>query len=137
MVESKNDQRRSSSGSNQPAAVCKRKPTNRRTRGRKESAMSDSKRYLAIIFVGGGSSWAYGPTPDQAATDAARILRRDWGHLFDWNEPVPVNLFDTEGFEGFAADHRGVFGTNTVGDDVESKLLETIDIFYRDVPKRA
>jgi len=95
--------------------------------------MSDLK-YLAIIFLGGGSSWAYAPTIKKAADDAARILARDWGHLFNFEGPVPVNVYNVEDYDGHYSDHRGVFGTKS--DEDEDTLLERKKLLYREVPAR-
>ncbi len=90
--------------------------------------MSDTNpSFLAIIFIGCGSSWAYGSSADEAATSAASILVRDWSSLYTFKDEVPVNIFDVEDYDGFHATLQGVFGTKDDIPDDEGVALECLE----------
>jgi hypothetical protein len=89
--------------------------------------------YLALIFIYGGSSWGHGDTIEKAATNAVKAASRDWTHMFTFEEPVPVNIFDITDHEEWFADHRGVFGMN---DGEEPVKLERLELIHKEVPKR-
>ena len=90
--------------------------------------MSDTNSsFLAIIFIGCGSSWAYGSSADEAATSAASILVRDWSSLYSFKDEVPVNIFNVEDYDGFHATHQGVFGTKDDIPDDEGVALECLE----------
>jgi hypothetical protein len=66
--------------------------------------MSD---YLAIIYIGGGSSWGRGSDKDSAVKNAVKSLR-DWKTLYKVsNVMVTVNVFETEGHDDIAWDDLG------------------------------
>ena len=76
--------------------------------------MSEEKLYCGIVFIGTGSSWAYGDTPEKAAKAAAKLCRRDWGRLFKLDDqPIKVNVIDMTDHEGWFADHRGIYADGT------------------------
>lgn len=81
------------------------------------TSKDSSKDYCGIIFIGGGSSWAWGPTPEAAAKTAARICKSDWKvHFkFEKRQEFTVNVYDMREHSGWYADHSGVYahGTNT------------------------
>lgn len=83
--------------------------------GKLNKAIKDEKSYCGIIFIGGGSSWAWGSTPEQVANDAAKICKRDWKGFFNFEKgkTLKVNIYDMVGHNGWYADERGVFDEDT------------------------
>jgi hypothetical protein len=54
--------------------------------------------YLAVILIGGGSSYGRAPDKEKAIAFAVRALR-DWNRLFDVsNVDVVVNVIDVQGY---------------------------------------
>lgn len=76
---------------------------------------ADQKRYCGIVFIGGGSSWAWAPTPEEAAEGAARIAKSDWKQLFKFKrkQPFKVCIYDMLNREGWYATDAGVFDQQT------------------------
>ena len=70
---------------------------------------SQTSDYLAIIFIGGGSSWAREDTAFEAIAEAKREAEATWGSLY-WfsDEPTEIAVFDAAGVEDWYADHRGI-----------------------------
>ena len=64
------------------------------------------KDYCGIIFIGGGSTHAYGPTPQAAAEKAAEWCKRDWKTLFAFKkqEEFKVCVYDMKLHDGWYAD---------------------------------
>jgi hypothetical protein len=55
--------------------------------------------YLAIILIGGGSSWGRSPDKEEAIKLALRNYR-DWGGHFDiWGKEVTLNVIDVKGYD--------------------------------------
>lgn len=71
------------------------------------------KEYCGIVFIGGGSSWAWADTPEKAAKNAAKQCKKDWGRYFEFTEPINVNVYDMRDHDGWEADHRGVVDSTT------------------------
>ena len=71
--------------------------------------------YLAIIFFGGGSSWARQDTAFEAIKNVKAHCEDDWGRLFSFSEtePARINVYDATGVEGWYADDHGVFNGET------------------------
>lgn len=71
--------------------------------------------YLAIIFIGGGSSWGQADTAFEAIKLAKQGCERDWGSLFTFSKTTParVNVFNITGVEGWYADDTGVRDIDT------------------------
>jgi len=71
--------------------------------------------YLAIIFIGGGSSWAREETAFEAIKSVKVHCEDDWGRLFSFSEtePARINVYDATGVEGWYADDHGVFNGET------------------------
>jgi len=70
----------------------------------------DDKRYCAIVFIGGGSSWAWGAgPPDEVAKRAAKLAKSDWSALFKFEkkQPFRVVVFDMKDHSGWYADAPG------------------------------
>lgn len=73
------------------------------------SRQQDSRDFLAIIFIGCGSSWARAGTSLEAIEQAKKACEIDWGSIFTFSdEPALINVFDAEGVNGWRADHRGL-----------------------------
>ena len=74
-----------------------------------------SKRFCGIVFIGGGSSWAYAESPDKAAAAAAKTCKKDWKTLFEFEfkQELKVCVYDMKQHEGWYADHSGVFDQDT------------------------
>lgn len=81
-------------------------------------AVIDPKRYCAIVFIGGGSSWHYAADIAHAATQAARQCKRDWGGVFKFDKKQKFNVvvFDM-------AEHSGWFSN---GDGVRSMTTKEV-----------
>lgn len=80
--------------------------------------------FLAIVLIGGGSSWYEDADVDKAIKGAAKLVRRDWGHIYDMKKTkIRVNVFDLTGHGEWSATHEGVFG----GDGSRLKHLKTVD----------
>lgn len=77
--------------------------------------MSKSKDYCGIIFIGGGSSFAWGASPEEAAKIAAKTCKQDWKSLFKFKrrQEFSVNIYDTRKSDGWWADSSGVYDTKT------------------------
>lgn len=77
---------------------------------------SKSKDYCGIIFIGGGSSYAWAATPEEAAKIAAKTCKSDWSSLFKFKRrhEFSVNVYDMRKHDGWAADTiNGVYDTKT------------------------
>ena len=75
--------------------------------------MTDTKDYLAIILLGGGSSWARGPDAEKAITDVTKQVKSDWGRLFNLEGvEVRVNLWDITGNDVVYWDDCGMHADN-------------------------
>lgn len=83
-----------------------------------------SKDLCAIVFIGGGSSWAWGGDKTEAANRAVRICRSDWKHLYKFKKgaTVAVTILDMKNRNGWYADHRGIF------DDTTHKQIQPMEI---------
>lgn len=81
----------------------------------KKAKAVDDKKYCAIIFIGGGSTWHYGATPEQAAKQAAKLCQRDWGNYYEFNKGsvIKANIIDMTNRSGWVADYQGIFDTAT------------------------
>lgn len=73
------------------------------------------KDYCAIVFIAGGSSWAYAGTPEEAATKAAKQCKRDWRHIvtFKRKQELKVCIYDMTQHDGWYADYHGVHDKET------------------------
>lgn len=75
-----------------------------------------AKDYCGIIFIGGGSSYAWAPTVEEATTRAAKTCKRDWGSMFKFakRQEFTVNVYDMRKHDGWAADTvNGVYDSTT------------------------
>jgi hypothetical protein len=70
--------------------------------------------YLAIIYIGGGSSWARAKTGFDAIKEAKEICERDWGSMFTFSdEPAYIAVYDVSKTKDWYADTHGVFDGET------------------------
>lgn len=79
------------------------------------SYINEAASYLAIIFIGGGSSWAREETAFEAIKNAKAHCEETWGTMFTFSEPARINVYDATGVEGWYADDHGVFNGKTQG----------------------
>ena len=80
-------------------------------------------RYCGIVFIAGGSSWAWAVTPEEAAIKAAKCCRKDWGRMYKIPKgELDVNIYDMKYHDGWDATGEGVFSTTT------NEKLEPIQI---------
>ena len=72
---------------------------------------------LAIVYVGGGSSWLEGTDETDTAFECAKMCKMDWGHLFKFKrkQKFGVNIYDISklGTKGWYADIHGVWTNKT------------------------
>lgn len=95
--------------------------------------MSDKKTYgpeydyCGIIYIGGGSSWAYGATPKEAAVKAAKTCKSDWKSVFkfDKHQEFTVCIYDMKEHDGWYAQMGGVYDKET---KAEIPLVKTIEV---------
>lgn len=90
--------------------------------------------YLAMIYIGGGSSWARGKTAFDAIKDAKTTCEQDWGSIFVFSdEPAYIAVYDATGVESWYADTHGV----TNGETKEQvPYLYTVTAKLKNKPKR-
>lgn len=74
-----------------------------------------SKDYCGIVFIGGGSSWAWADTKEAAALNAAKQCKKDWKSLYDFKkeQEFKVCVYAMKDREGWYADYRGVMDDKT------------------------
>jgi hypothetical protein len=69
--------------------------------------------YCGIVFVGGGSSWAYNSDRDEAVKRSVKQAKRDWKDYHSFGETIKVVLIDMTNRNGWYADHSGIFEYET------------------------
>jgi len=78
--------------------------------------------YLAIVRIGGGSSYGRGETIDEAVR-LCKMAVRDWDHLFGVYEvPIKAAIYDTTGIDAVHWDEGSTFATDT-GEQIPLKEL--------------
>lgn len=78
--------------------------------------------YLAIIPIGGGSSWGRAPIKEDAIERAIRQLR-DWESLFQVaGIEVTVNVIDVQGYDHVVWGADGIHGNK--GDDTKFERID-------------
>ena len=85
---------------------------------RKEVTMKNQEtNILAIIYMGGGSTWLEGTDETDTAIECAKMCKMDWKHLFKFKKKqrFAVNIFDISKLdtEGWYADAHGVWVSKT------------------------
>lgn len=83
--------------------------------------------YLAFIYIGGGSSWATDTNIKKAVETAVKIAKRDWGRFYEFDKPIPVNIFELPSdWDSWYADPFGLY-VNLEGQE-DPVLLERHDL---------
>ena len=84
--------------------------------------------YIAIVLIGGGSSWYRASSEKKALDGVARLVRADWGKLFRLpkGEIVPATLVDVTGYDDVSWDVGGVWS-----DDGETRTRIPADRISR------
>ena len=101
--------------------------------------MNDSKekKYLAFMYVGGGSSWYQGTLePEHAALKCVKQAKKDWRTVYRWKPETKwyVSIFDVTNCKyGWSATTFGIFPTLKNGKSSRKRRLKhvkTIKLFY-------
>ncbi len=87
--------------------------------------MSNDKSYCGIIFVGTGSTWHWGSTPEEAAKETAKWARKDWGAWYKFPKTLKIMILDMRERNGWYADHRGIFDKDT---NEEIEVMKVIEV---------
>ncbi len=62
-------------------------------------------------MIGAGSSYARGPDKEKVVKDVSRIVKADWGKMYDLkSSPIEVSLWDVSGNDHVWWDNQGVHG---------------------------
>lgn len=82
-----------------------------------------NKDYLCFTEIGSGSCYGYGGTPTEAVSYMLMALP-DWSDYFNLSQViVPSTIYDVAEYDGFVANHKGVFGQ--LPDDPELEMRYT------------
>ena len=79
--------------------------------------------YCGIVFVGGGSSWAYDSDRGEAVKRAVKQAKKDWKDLHSFGETIKVVLIDMTNRNGWYADHNGIFEYDTKEEITDFEVL--------------
>jgi hypothetical protein len=79
--------------------------------------------YCGIVFVGGGSSWAYNSDKDEAVRSAVKQAKKDWRDYYSFGETIKVVLIDMTKRNGWYADDRGIFDSDTNDEIADFEVL--------------
>ena len=79
--------------------------------------------YCGIVFVGGGSSWAYDSKREEAVKRAVKQAKKDWKDLHSFGETIKVVLIDMTNRNGWYADHSGIFEYDTKEEITDFEVL--------------
>jgi hypothetical protein len=94
--------------------------------------------YLAVVFIGAGSSYGRSGNKEVAIENCMRALK-DWGVYYKLEgHKFTVNVMDVNGWDTVAWDDRGFWGKNP-GDAKATKLelsIEQIERVYPEKKKR-
>lgn len=81
--------------------------------------------YLCYVSIGGGSCYGYGETPTEAVASMMMALH-DWCTYYDLSETTVCSfIYDVAYYDGFIADHSGLYGQLPDGGDMEMRYTET------------
>ncbi|MFN9112557.1 MAG: hypothetical protein ACK5XN_21025 [Bacteroidota bacterium] len=98
----------------------------------------DEHDYLAVVFIGAGSSYGRSPDKETAIDNCMRALR-DWNSIYKLEgHTFTVNVLDVQGWDQVAWGHNGFFGKNP-GDAKATKLdlpVEWIEKVYPEKKRR-
>lgn len=83
------------------------------------------KDYLAIIQIGGGSSFARSETIFDAVEHALRVCVLDWSRYYKLDDKdVGIAVYDVTGMDALSWDHASVYCTDT--DDCPTVDLHSV-----------
>lgn len=69
--------------------------------------------YIAIVYIGAGSSYGRANQINKAVELATKFLQSDWKHMFDFSGVnVSVNIYEVTGNTSVYWDDCGVHGDN-------------------------
>ena len=78
---------------------------------------NEKPKYLAIIYIGMGTSWATGLVDIDTAVSAVKYLKQDWSHLFKFKKkdayPVHVHKLGEAGYNGWFSKHGIICDSET------------------------
>ena len=83
----------------------------------------NGKNYCGIVFVGGGSSWAYNSNKEEAVKRAVKQVKKDWKDLHSFGDTIKVVLIDMTNRNGWYADHNGIFEYDTKKEITDFEVL--------------
>ena len=101
--------------------------------------MNDSKekKYLAFMYVGGGSSWYQGTLePEHAALKCVKQAKKDWRTIYKWEPETKwyVSIFDITNCKyGWSATTFGIFPLLKNGNASRKRKLKhvkTIKLYF-------
>lgn len=99
---------------------------------------TDVHDYLAVVYIGAGSSYGRSPTKEQAIENCMRALR-DWNSIYVLEgHTFTLNVLDVQGWDKVLWDHRGFHGKNP-GDEKYTDLdlpIEHVERVFSDKKKR-
>lgn len=83
--------------------------------------------FCAIVFIGTGSSWAWGSDKIKTAKRAAKVCKSDWKGIYQFKpkHEFKVCVYDMANHEGWYASHDGVFDQDT---NEKIPLLEVVNV---------
>ena len=106
--------------------------TQTKTNQKLDQDQTKQKTLLAIVFVGGGSTFFSSDktSREEMAATVVKQAVKDWKHLFKFkrNTLQPVHFYDISGFEGWCADYSGK--VTELNSKKEAKFLETLKVVY-------
>ncbi len=87
------------------------------------------KDYLAIVLIGGGSSFGRHSDPDEVVSLATEFLVSDWGHLYKLDGvEVKVNLYDVTGNDQVWWDDCGVHSATEAEYPIQTLEMRTVKL---------
>lgn len=83
--------------------------------------------WIAMVLIGAGSSYARGADPDDCVKRVLRILKSDWGRVYqiESGTRVVVNLIEVTGHDHVSWDTRGFYDCKTKESLKGVKKVET------------
>ena len=103
-----------------------------------QAVAADEHDYLAVVFIGAGSSYGRSPDREKAIELCMRSLR-DWGSYYVLEgHTFTLNVLDVKGWDSVIWSHSGFSGKNP-GDEKYTKLdlpIEAVERVYPEKKKR-
>lgn len=82
-------------------------------------------KYLAISFISLGSSWLHGNDQEDLIKRLPNLVRRDWGHLFDFKHDPKIYVYELPDDGEWYATSEGVFAATT---NEKMKCVRTVAV---------